>query len=300
MSHDQLALVLTQQQTYATQLDAAHKALAAGSGMRTDVDDAQARLDMGLALEIEARQNVAYTLSQLQTLIKQPIDKLATLDADSLDLAYPQRNRLEDWIALAEQTSPQIQSLKARVEIAHHDIDRAKSGHYPTLDAVAQYAQSDSENMINTSSRYTNHSVGLQINIPIFAGGAVNATVRQALAGLDRAEQILEAGRRDLGVRVHKEFRGVTANIPKIKALEQALHSADQMVLSSRKSIQAGNRTVLDLLRAEQQRATVLRDLAQARYVYLISKIKLLSLVGKADLPALMTLNKALKTTDSH
>jgi len=80
--------------------------------------------------------------------------------------------------------------------------------------------------------------------------------------------------------------------VPKIKALEQALRSADQLVLSSRKSFQAGSRTLLDILNAEQQRVSVMRDLAQARYVYLISRVRLQALVGGADQSAILEINK--------
>ena len=296
LTHEQLALVLAQRTAYTTQLDAARKSLAAGSGTRTDVDDAQARLDMNAALEIEARQNVSYTLRQLEMLVNQPVDKLATLDVARLELLEPQPNVLQDWIARAETNNPQLQSLRAQVETSRQEVKKAGSGHYPTLDAVAQWSRSESENILNVASRYTNVSVGLQLNIPIFSGGYVNSSVRQALAGQEHAEQALEAGRRDLGVRVYKEFRGVTENIPKVKALELALRSADQLVLSSRKSFQAGSRTVMDVLNAEQQRMVVLRDLAQARYMYLIAKIRLLALVGAADDEAVAAINRMLKS----
>lgn len=295
LTHEQLALVLAQRTAYTTQLKAARKLFAAGSGTRTDVDDAQSRLDMNVAQEIEARQNIDYTLRQLEILVNQPIDKLATLDVSKLELLDPQPNRLENWTERAEQNNPQMQSLKAQLEVARQDVDKAKSGHYPTLDAVAQWSRSDSENILNINSRYTNNSVGLQLNIPIFSGGYVNSSVRQALAARERAEQLLEAGRRDLGVRVHKEFRGVTENIPKIRALEQAVRSSDQLVLSSQKSFQAGSRTVVDVLNAEQQRMVVLRDLAQARYMYLISKMRLLALAGDADVEAVAAMNRALQ-----
>ena len=296
LTHEQLALVLAQRTAYTTQLDAARKSLAAGSGTRTDVDDAQARLDMNAALEIEARQNVSYTLRQLEMLVNQPVDKLATLDVARLELLQPQPNVLQDWIDRAETGNPQLQSLRAQVETSRQEVKKAGSGHYPTLDAVAQWSRSESENILNVASRYTNASVGLQLNIPIFSGGYVNSSVRQALAGQEHAEQALEAGRRDLGVRVYKEFRGVTENIPKVRALELALRSADQLVLSSRKSFQAGSRTVIDVLNAEQQRMVVLRDLAQARYMYLIAKIRLLALVGAADDEAVAAINRMLKS----
>jgi len=295
LTHDQLALVLSQQVAYTTQLDAAHKSLAAGSGTRTDIDEAQARIDMSLALEIEARQNLAYTLQQLQVLINEPIGKLATLNVANLVLAYPDPMQLDDWTSRAEQNNPQIHSLKSRIEIARQEVDKAKAGHHPTLDAIAQWSQSESENVTKTESRYTNNSVSVQLTIPIFSGGYVNASIRQTLAAQERAQQTLEVGRRDLSLRVQKEFRGVTENIPKIKALEQALRSADQLVLSSRKSFQAGSRTVLDILNAEQQRVAVLRDLAQARYMYLISKVRLNSLVGIADLSTITSINSVLQ-----
>ena len=295
LTHEQLNLVLAQRKAYTTQLDVARKSFAGGSGTRTDIDAAQAQLDLNAAEEIEARQNMVYTLRQLELLVGQPIDQLSTLNISKLQLLSPQPNNLLDWITRAEQNSPQIKSLKALVEVARLEVNKNQSGHYPTLDAVAQLSRSQSETVTNTQNRYNNASVGLQLTVPLFAGGAVTSSVRQALAARDRAEQLLEAGRRDLGLRVHKEFRSLTENIPKISALEQALISADQLVLSSSKSFQAGSRTVVDVLNAEQKRSVVLRDLAQARYIYLISNIRLLALVGAADVEAVRSINQVLQ-----
>ena len=295
LTHEQLNLVLAQRKAYTTQLDVARKSFAAGSGTRTDIDAAQAQLDLNAAEEIEVRQNMVYTLRQLEILVNQPIDQLSTLNVSKLQLLGPQPKNLLDWITRAEQNSPEIKSLKALVEVARLEVNKNQSGHYPTLDAIAQLSRSQSENVTNTQNRYNNASVGLQLNVPLFAGGAVTSSIRQALAARDRAEQLLEAGRRDLGLRVHKEFRGLTENIPKINALEQALISADQLVLSSSKSFQAGSRTVVDVLNAEQKRSVVLRDLAQARYIYLISNIRLLALVGAADVEAVRSINQVLQ-----
>ena len=295
LTTDQLQLVLSQRAAYTSQLDAATKSFAAGSGIRTDIDEAQARLDMNTALEIEARQNITYTRQQLQVIVNQPVDTLATLNVAKLALLNPDPNQLDDWTARAEISNPQLQALKAQVEAARQEIDKAKSGHHPTLDAVAQWSRNDSESVTNLQSRYTNASVSLQLNVPLFAGGYVNSQVRQALAGLDRANAVLKASRRELGVRIFKEFRGVTESVPKIKALEQAARSADQLVISSRKSYQGGSRTVLDVLNAEQQRLVVQRDLAQARYTYLLSKVRLLALVGEADQTAVAAVNAVLQ-----
>ena len=293
LSRDQLALVLAQRNTLTAQLEGTRKMFAAGSGTRTDVDEAQARLDMVVAQEIEARQNVAFTLRQLQILVNEPIKQLASLNVAKLKLEGPKPADLDDWTLRAEQNSPQLASLKAQLEAARQEVKKAQSGHLPTLDAIAQLTSSESENVISVSSRYKNNSIGLQLNIPIFSGGGVNASVRQALANVDRAEQALEAGRRDLGVKVHKHFRGITENIPKVAALEQALRSAEQLIVSNKKSFQAGSRTIIDILNAEQQHMVVSRDLAQARFMYLISRINLLALVGGADMQMVNEINLA-------
>ena len=164
----------------------------------------------------------------------------------------------------------------------------------PTLDAVAQWSNSGSENITRINSRYENKTLGLQLNIPLYSGGYVNSTIRQAVAEQTRAEETLEALRRDLGVRVHKEYRGVSEGVMRVRALEQAVRSAEQMMRSTEMSLKAGSRTQLDVLNAQQQLTLALRDLAQARYVYLISKVRLASLVGSDALTSVEEVNASL------
>jgi protease secretion system outer membrane protein len=295
LTSEQLALVLSQKTAYTSQFDAAKKRLAAGAGTRTDIDEAQAALDLNVAQELEVRQNVDYTRRQLQTLVNQPIDDLATLDPDKLVLAPPAPNRIEDWTERAEASSPEIRSLKAQVEVARYEVEKAEAGHYPTLDAIAQLSRDESSTVTSVNNRYTNKSIGLQLNVPLFSGGYVNSTVRQALADKERAEQALEALRRDLGVRVHHEFRGVTEGVLKVKALEQAVRSTEQVALSNRRSFEAGSRTLIDTLNAEQQKVSAQRDLAQARYVYLISRVRLQALAGGPKTEVIDEVNGWLK-----
>ena len=280
LTAEQLALVLSQKTAQTSQLDAAKKRFVAGAGTRTDIDEAQAAVDLNVAHELEARQNVDFTRRQLQTLVNQPVDSLATLDAGKLVLGPPLPNRLEDWTERAEASSPEIRSLKAQVEVARYEVEKAEAGHYPTLDAIAQVSRNESDTVTSVNNRYTNKSIGLQLSVPLFSGGFVNSTIRQALADKERAEQSLEALRRDLGVRVHKEFRGVTEGVLQVRALEQAVRSTEQVTLSNRRSFEAGSRTLNDTLNAEQQKVSAQRDLAQARYIYLISRVRLQALSG--------------------
>ena len=295
LTSEQLAVVMSQKTAYTSQLDAAKKRLAAGAGTRTDIDEAQAALDLNVAQELEARQNVDFTRRQLQTLVNQPVDALATLDAGKLVLGLPVPHRLDDWTDRAESSSPEIRSLKAQVETARFEVEKAEAGHYPTLDAVAQLSRNESDTVTSVNNRYTNKSIGLQLSVPLFAGGFVNSTIRQTLADKERAEQSLEALRRDLGVRVHREFRGVTEGVLKIRALEQAVRSTEQVALSNRRSFEAGSRTLNDTLNAEQQKAGAQRDLAQARYVYLISRVRLQALAGGPRTEVIDEINGWLK-----
>jgi outer membrane protein/protease secretion system outer membrane protein len=294
MADEQLELVLAQKLTYSTMVDAAKKGLAAGSGTRTDIDDAQSRLDMAKAQELEARQNQDITRRQLQLLVNQPVGKIAKLNVSALKLNGPEPANLDEWTQKAEASSPEIKALQARLAAAQREVSKAQAGHLPTLDAVAQWSNSGSENITRINSRYENKTLGLQLNIPLYSGGYVNSTIRQAVAEQTRAEESLEALRRDLGVRVHKEYRGVSEGVMRVRALEQAVRSAEQMMKSTEMSLKAGSRTQLDVLNAQQQFTLALRDLAQARYIYLISKVRLASLVGSDALTSVDEVNASL------
>ena len=128
----------------------------------------------------------------------------------SLTLLPPEPASVDAWIAQAEDNSPEVRALQARVDAAQAEIDKAKGGHYPTLDAVAQISRSASENVNSPRSRNTNHMLGLQLTVPLFSGGYTQSTVRQALAEQVRAQETLEATRRDqLTILVHLE-RAIT------------------------------------------------------------------------------------------
>lgn len=280
LAQDRLELVRVQRQTTETQLDAARKSLAAGAGTRTDVDEAVARLDLAKAQELEAREHVVYTRRQLEVLVGEPVTKLAELNAERLQLEPLTPASLEDWLAKAEEMSPELRSLRARREAARLEVEKAQAGHYPTLDAIAQITRSGSENVTSPNSNYVNRVIGLQLNVPIYTGGYISSTVRQATAEWVRADEVLESARRELGVKVHQEYRGVTEGIVRIRALEEALRSAEQLVKSTRRSFEAGSRTMVDILNAEQRRQEVRLELMRARYAFVVSGVRIQALAG--------------------
>ena len=228
-------------------------------------------------------------------LVNAPVTAVAKLNVSALKLEGPLPANLEAWTTKAEQNSPEIKALQARLEAARKEVSKAQAGHMPTLDAVAQWSNSGSENTTRINSRYENKTWGFQLNVPIYSGGYVNSAIRQAVAEQTRAEESLEALRRDLGVRVHKEYRGVSEGVMRVRALEQASRSADQMLKSTQMSLKAGSRTQLDVLNAQQQYTLALRDLAQARYVYLMSKVRLASLAGDDASASVDEVNASLR-----
>ena len=299
LAENQVDLLISQESLALTQLDAAKKSLAAGSGTRTDIDEVQARLDLNVAQLLEARQDMDYTRQQLSVMISQPVNQLAPLDSKRLDFTPLKPAELAQWQDLAMQASPEIKVLEARAEVARLQIEKNQAGHLPTLDMVVQWSISDSENVTRLNSNFDTKSIGLQLSMPLYQGGYVNSTIRQALAEHSRAKELLESTRRDLGLRVHKEFRGVTEGVLRVKALEQAVRSADQAVISSSKSVQAGIRTQLDVLKAESLKMESMRDLAKARYDYLLSKLRLTVLAGYKGYDSIHEINGYLGASQS-
>lgn len=289
---DQLTLVVTQRAFYTVQLDSARKTFAAGAGTRTDVDEVLARLDMSKAQELEAQQHAGFTRRQLQVMVGEPVTRLAALDSTKLVLHPPVPNDVETLVERATQNSAEIRRLMAQLEAAEQSIKKAQAGHLPTLDGVLQWSYGDQENINLLNSRTQSTLIGLQLSVPLYAGGVFSSTVRQALAERASVEHQLESVRLDLGVRVHKEYRNITEGILKIKALEQAVRSADQLVMSNQKSFQAGSRTVVDILNAEDRRSVARRDLARERYRYLLARVTLCALVDEISPQAMAALNE--------
>jgi len=198
--------------------------------------------------------------------------------------------------ALLRELAVKAFRMTARYDAAVAAIKGAQAGHYPTLDLVAQYSDQTGDST-STLPRTDNRVgyVGLQVNVPIFAGGYVNSQVLQATAAAAEAREAYEYARDDLRLRVKREFDGLKGGISRVRALEIALKSGDQMVQSNQKGVQAGTRTILDVLIAEQQRFNTRIDLAKARYQLLVSRATLLSYVGDLNTEQIARINRVLK-----
>lgn len=283
-SEDQLRLLAAQKTATSGQMLAAEKAMSAGSGTRIDVDEAKARYDLILAQELEARNQQMHQRRQLTVFVNREVGELSGMGKNSFRLAEPNPGDVKAWVTAAEENNAEYQVILAQVKAAEQEVDKALAGHYPTLDFVASAGRSDNDNLTTLNrfgdTKYTTTSYGVQVTIPLFAGGQVNATGRQARARLEQVRQQGEELRRNIAVQTRREFDNVVQGIAKIRALERAEISGQQTIKSSRKGVEAGVRSTLDVLQVEQQYYTVLRDLAQARYSYLFAGLKLKALAG--------------------
>jgi len=295
LARDQAQLLAAQSEFLQSRLTAAGRAIASGTGTRTDLDDAQARFDLNRAQRLEASQAIQTRRRQLQALVNRPIGELSSLEPMRLSLTPPTPGTAEEWVLIAIDNSPEVRSARARLDAAAEEVNRTKAAHYPTVDAVVQWQRSRNEIITQPQTGYTNSSIGVQMNLPLYSGGYIESTVREARAQQVRLSEILEATQLDLGVRVHTEFNGITEGIDRVKALEVAARSAEVALDSARKSVLAGVRTSLDVLNAQQQRTQVLRDLAQARYGLLLSRVRLLALAGRIDETAFAQLSGSLQ-----
>ncbi len=282
-SREREQLIRVQERFARRGLDSATKRFEGGQGIRTDIDEAQARVDLILAQQVEAERAVLAARLALSEITQMPVDDVRPLDPARLPMAPMAPLDVEAWMADSIVTSPVLASLQARAEAARATVDRVSSGHKPTLDAIAQINKSSSENVTSPASSFLNKQIGLQLVIPLYAGGTVNSQMRQALAEQSRAEDLLEAERRALKIRVHREWRGMTDGARKISALELAVSSADRVTVSVSRSFEGGLRTVLDVLDAEERAQSARRDLLTARLQYVGSRLRLLSYAGKLD-----------------
>ena len=296
-ARDSLNLIGAQKASYEAQLRAAKLGFAAGSGTRTDIDDIQTKYDLLLAQEIEAQQAIGASTLQLQIYVGEPVAHLSTLDPARFQAEAHDPSSLQEWTDRALVYSPDLRTLKANWDAAVSGIAMARAGHLPTLDLVAQhnYIKGDSNNTFPSTENTTSY-IGVQLSLPIFSGGSVNSATRAATAMAEEARQAYEYARDDLGLKVRNQYDAVRAGISRVGALERALVSADQNVLSNQKGVQAGTRTTLDVLNVEQLRFNTQVDLARARYQILVAWATLLAYVGDLDADQVARLNRVLRS----
>ena len=295
LAQDNVALSEAQKKAIAEQLAQAKRNFEVGTSTIVDTLEAQARYDQAVAKEIFDKNDLEVKTRALEQLVAKPTGALTPLK-DPLSLATPKPANIEEWVTAASASSYTIAVSRAALEIAKQEVERTKAGHYPTVDLSASYTYNKNPNLISgigTLAQDTG-SVGFVVSLPIYAGGATQSRVREALAGPDKAEQDLEGAQRSVAQSVRQNYLNVTSGIAQVKALQQALASTQSQLDSTILGRDVGVRTSVDVLNAQQQVFQTRRDLLQARYAYILNTLRLKAAAGALAEPDLEQVNRAL------
>lgn len=298
LAQERLSAILAQKKAYAGQLQYAERSFVAGEGSRTDIDEARARHLLVSAQEIDAESNLLQMEKALAAVIGQPVRSgaLAAVDERRQVFDGDVAKSLEAWIAQAEESNPELRALRHDFEAAQAEVARNRAQHLPTIDLVASKSYSSSETNTSVGQTYRTDSLGFQLYVPIYSGGQVESTVRQAVANQERIRQEMEAARRKLEVEITKQYDAFYRGSQKIKAYEEARNAARQVLLSTRKGVQAGTRNTVDILNAEQQVATSEVELARARIEFSLASLRLSAAAGELAEKDVMRINSWLRT----
>lgn len=277
---DQLALAKVERDTYAEQKNVNELLFRKGEGTRTDVLETQARLDLSEAQLLEAQDAVTQAKDTLAGII-------GVEEVDALDQLRPGFRVLpgdtlsfDAWKKIALERNPDIKTASLGIEIASQEVNKARAGHAPRLDFVAVYQKSAADTISTINQDSNTRSFGIQLNVPLYSGGSVNAISRQAVANREKARADLEGQQDKVVIELRKDYHQVASSIPRIDALIKAVDSAKLLITATEQSIKGGVRINLDLLNAQRQLYTAQRDLAQGRYGYMLASLRMRAAAG--------------------
>jgi outer membrane protein len=296
MAQDRIDLIVAQKTAIAGQLAQAQANFDLGSATITDANEAQARYDLVVAQEIAALNEFEIAKHAVQAITGQLPQRLANvklqLKANEMGLS------MATWQELALLNNLNIQIQQDTAKLADQEIARNQAGHLPTLDAVASYTNSYANGTISrfgAGNELQVGSIGLQLQIPLYEGGAVSSRVRQAQLNKQRAQDDLTAVRRQTELDTQRAYLNLSSSIAQLKALDQAVISSQSQLDATQLGYQVGVRTSVDVLNAQQQFFSAKRDVAQARYNYLINIIRLKAAAGVVAAADLVDINQQLE-----
>ncbi len=297
-AQDTLSVVQAQKKAVSEQLAAAKRNFEVGTTTVTDSREAQARYDLVIAQEIAAENDLRVKKLALDQLVgktnvaPKPLAAPATLPA----LAPAD---VQAWVTQAETAHPTVLQAGKALEIAQLETKKAEAGHKPTLDLVGQYqiARAPSTSSAPGVPPYVRNNtatVGLQFNLPLYAGGAIQNRVKETLALEDKARTDLEAAKRGVSQATRSAYFGVLSGQGQVKALEAAQASSQSALDANKLGYQVGVRINIDVLNAQSQLFQTQRDLSVARYNVLIGGLRLKQASGQLQVADLQAVNALL------
>ena len=281
IAQDTVQLNAAQKTSISQQLEQAKRNFEVGTATITDTYEAQARYDLIVSQELASANNLEIKRRTLQQLVNADVSDLNVLGkAFAMDNPVPAD--AQKWVDDAQHGNYQIMQAQAAYQLAEQEVARNRGGHLPTIDLVATSGRSVSGGGTLGASDVHSNTIGVQLNLPLFQGGAIQSKWREAEANREKAKQDLENTRRNVELQTRQAYLGVASGIAQVQALQQALKSSESLLDASKLGQQVGVRTSLDVLNAQQQLYSTRRDLYQAQYNYLVSQLRLKAAAGDA------------------
>lgn len=288
--------------------DYASKRLEVGLAPITDVHEARAQYESARAVTITTRNSVEDAYQALAEITGQPVRNLKALPVD-FQPELPSSLGVEDWVQAALGSNPALQAKQYQLESAEADVGTARAGHLPTLYLGGSYGKSHSEStqtnnlpprdITDFENDSRSRSIGITLNVPIFAGGGTQSGVRQALARRDVIQDELVQQRRALERNARNAYQTLVAGISEVEARRQALVAAQSAFDASQVGLEVGTRTVLDVLQNQRTLFTAQQEYAVARYNYLQNRLLLEQTAGTLDVAHVQEVNRLL-TVDAE
>lgn len=294
MAQDNIDLIQAQKAAISRQLEQAKANFEVGSATITDVHEAQARFDLTVAQEIAAVNALEAKKRTIQSLTGQLPQRLASAKS-GLQAALPEPQEMEKWVEVAEQHNLALKIQQQSLQLADQEVARTQAGHLPTLDIVGSYSDSYANGGVNGfGNDLKNATVGLQLEVPLYQGGAITSKAREAVANRQKAQDDVENARRQADLQTRQAWLAVSSAVAQVKAYEQALVSSQSQLDSTNLGYEVGVRTSVDVLNAQQQLYSAKRDLLQARYSWLLSVLQLKAAAGVLNEDDLAATNSQL------
>jgi outer membrane protein len=298
LSEYNLGTVRAQKVATNEQLAQAKRNFQVGTATITDTYDAQARYDLVVAQEITAFNDIEVKRRALQQIIGRLPGPLAK-PQPGIVLSPPEPNDMEAWVQAGYGDSLQVSVARSNLDLAVKEIERNRGATYPTLDAVGSATyNSQGNSSLGVGQDTTQYVVGLQLNYPLYQGGALSSRVREAIANKSKAEQDYENARRTVAQNVRTSFLAVNTGLGEIQALKQAVASNRLSVDASKLGQEVGVRTQVDVLNAQQLLYSAERDLARSYYSTILAQLRLKASVGRLTPVDLDNVNRLLTAQD--
>jgi outer membrane protein len=301
---DGVTFAEAEEKAFKRQYEQAEQRFEVGLTAVTDVHEARASYDNARARAIVARNDLEDAREALRELTAQYFEEYDALQ-EVLPLVEPDPADSQGWVEMALQTNPSVLSSRAAMEVAESNMRLARAGHFPTLDLVGSYSKFSNNRYLYTdpvsglqatgSLENEDKQIQLQLQIPIYQGGRVNAQTRQARFLLDAAGQDLDDVQRGVVRQAENAYRAVLAGIQEVEAFEQASISAESALEATQAGFEVGTRTIVDVLIAEQRKYQAQRDNSVARHAYIIRHLRLKSVAGLLNAEDLRVVNQLLE-----